>query len=61
MRINFGLSYGANIIRYNNRPSMGMFLLIIESPHEAPHGLNIFGQEKDNVTKALAKMNKILH
>jgi len=29
--------------------------------NEAPHGLTIYGQEKDNATWALARMNMILH
>ena len=28
---------------------------------EAPRGLSIFGQEMDNATSALARMNMILH
>lgn len=42
-------------------PTCGSGSLLIKVADEAPHGLTIYGQEKDNATWALAKMNMILH
>jgi type I restriction enzyme M protein len=35
--------------------------LLLKVADEAPHGITIYGQEKDNATWALSKMNMILH
>jgi len=35
--------------------------LLLKAAAEAPRGMTIYGQEKDNATWALAKMNMILH
>tara|TARA_R110002050_G_scaffold57423_5_gene129159 strand:+ start:66256 stop:68724 length:2469 start_codon:yes stop_codon:yes gene_type:complete len=35
--------------------------LLLKASDEAPRGLSIFGQEMDNATSALARMNMILH
>ena len=35
--------------------------LLLKAANEAPKGMSIFGQENDNATWALAKMNMILH
>jgi len=35
--------------------------LLLKAANEAPTGMSIFGQENDNATWALAKMNMILH
>jgi type I restriction enzyme M protein len=35
--------------------------LLIKAADEAPNGLSIYGQERDNATWALARMNMILH
>ncbi|MWJ85020.1 type I restriction endonuclease subunit M [Clavibacter michiganensis subsp. michiganensis] len=35
--------------------------LLLKAASEAPRGMTIYGQEKDNATWALAKMNMILH
>jgi len=35
--------------------------LLLKAADEAPHGITIYGQEMDNATAALAKMNMILH
>ena len=35
--------------------------LLLKAADEAPKGLSIYGQEKDNATYALAWMNMILH
>jgi type I restriction enzyme M protein len=42
-------------------PACGSGSLLIKAATEAPHGLTIYGQEKDNATWALCKMNMILH
>src|SRR6202048_2093525 len=42
-------------------PTCGSGSLLLKAAHEAPHGVTIYGQEMDNATAALAKMNMILH
>jgi type I restriction enzyme M protein len=42
-------------------PACGSGSLLLKAAAEAPRGLSIYGQEKDNATWALAKMNMILH
>lgn len=42
-------------------PTCGSGSLLLKASDEAPRGLTIFGQEKDNATSALARMNMILH
>jgi len=42
-------------------PTCGSGSLLIKAADEAPRGITIYGQEKDNATRALAKMNMILH
>ena len=42
-------------------PACGSASLLLKVNDEAPHGLTIYGQEKDNATVALAKMNMVLH
>lgn len=42
-------------------PTCGSGSLLIKAASEAPGGLSIYGQEKDNATWALAEMNMILH
>jgi type I restriction enzyme M protein len=42
-------------------PTCGSGSLLLKAAHEAPYGLSIYGQEMDNATAALAKMNMILH
>ncbi len=42
-------------------PTCGSASLLIKVNDEAPNGLSIYGQEKDNATVALAKMNMVLH
>lgn len=42
-------------------PTCGSGSLLLKAAAEAPRGMSIYGQEKDNVTWALAKMNMILH
>lgn len=42
-------------------PTCGSGSLLIKAADEAPRGITIYGQEKDNATWALARMNMILH
>jgi type I restriction enzyme M protein len=42
-------------------PTCGSGSLLLKAAHESPHGVTIYGQEMDNATAALAKMNMILH
>jgi type I restriction enzyme M protein len=42
-------------------PTCGSGSLLIKVADAAPQGLTIYGQEKDNTTRALAVMNMILH
>lgn len=42
-------------------PTCGSGSLLLKASDEAHNGLTIFGQEMDNATRALARMNMILH
>jgi type I restriction enzyme M protein len=42
-------------------PTCGSGSLLLKVAAEAPRGVTLYGQEKDNATWALAKMNMILH
>ena len=42
-------------------PTCGSGSLLLKAAAEAPHGITIYGQELNNVTAALAKMNMIMH
>ena len=42
-------------------PTCGSGSLLIKAADEAPHGLTIYGQEKDVATWTMARMNLILH
>ena len=42
-------------------PACGSGSLLLRAADETPRGLSIYGQEKDNATHALARMNMILH
>ena len=42
-------------------PTCGSGSLLLRAADEAPHGITIYGQEIDNATYALARMNMILH
>ena len=42
-------------------PTCGSGSLLLKAADEAPHGISIYGQEMDNATAALARMNMILH
>ena len=42
-------------------PTCGSGSLLLKAADEAPNGISVYGQEKDNTTYALAWMNMILH
>ena len=42
-------------------PACGSGSLLLKAADEAPRGITIYGQEKDNATYALAQMNMFLH
>ena len=42
-------------------PTCGSGSLLLRAAYEAPQGMSIYGQENDNATWSLAKMNMILH
>lgn len=42
-------------------PACGSGSLLLKAAAEAPRGMTIYGQEKDNATWALSRMNMILH
>jgi type I restriction enzyme M protein len=42
-------------------PTCGSGSLLLKAAAEAPRGITIYGQEMDNATAAMAKMNMILH
>ena len=42
-------------------PTCGSGSLLLRAANEAPEGITVYGQEKDNATHALACMNMILH
>jgi type I restriction enzyme M protein len=42
-------------------PTCGSGSLLLKGAAEAPRGITIYGQERDNATWALSKMNMILH
>lgn len=42
-------------------PTCGSGSLLLKVADEAPNGITIYGQEKDNATWALSRMNMILH
>ena len=42
-------------------PTCGSGSLLLKASDEAPKGMTIYGQEMDNATAALARMNMILH
>ena len=42
-------------------PTCGSGSLLLKAAYEAAHGITVYGQEMDNATWALARMNMILH
>lgn len=57
--IGIGASKSADQTIYD--PTCGSGSLLLKARDEAPHGITIYGQEKDVATRALAKMNMVLH
>lgn len=57
--IGIGSSKSADQTIYD--PTCGSGSLLLKARDEAPHGITIYGQEKDVATRALAKMNMVLH
>lgn len=57
------LGIGVNTDQFKSvyDPTCGSGSLLLKVADEAPRGLSIFGQEMDNATWALSKMNMILH
>ncbi len=57
------IGIGADVQKNNTiyDPTCGSGSLLIRATDEAPRGLTVYGQEKDNATYALARMNMILH
>ncbi|MFD4014518.1 type I restriction-modification system subunit M [Streptomyces albidoflavus] len=56
-----GIGAGTRQDRTVYDPTCGSGSLLLKVADEAPRGLTIYGQEKDNATWALAQMNMILH
>ena len=56
-----GISHAKSQTQTVYDPTCGSGSLLIRAADEAPHGISIYGQEMDNSTTALAKMNMILH
>jgi type I restriction enzyme M protein len=42
-------------------PTCGSGSLLLKVAHESPSGVTIYGQEKEGATRAMAKMNMVLH
>ena len=42
-------------------PTCGSGSLLLKAADKAPNGISVYGQEKDNATHALARMNMVLH
>lgn len=57
--IGIGSSKSADQTIYD--PTCGSGSLLLKARDEASHGITIYGQEKDVATRALAKMNMVLH
>ena len=56
-----GISQDTQLNQAIYDPTCGSGSLLLKAASEAPHGLTIYGQEKDNATAGLAKMNMFLH
>jgi type I restriction enzyme M protein len=56
-----GISHAKSQAQTVYDPTCGSGSLLIRAADEAPHGISIYGQEMDNSTTALARMNMILH
>jgi type I restriction enzyme M protein len=56
-----GIGQSTSIDQTLYDPTCGSGSLLLKAADEAPHGITIYGQEMDNSTAALARMNMILH
>ena len=56
-----GISHSTSQSQTVYDPTCGSGSLLIKAADEAPYSISIYGQEMDNQTVALAKMNMILH
>lgn len=56
-----GIRHARNQSQTIYDPTCGSGSLLLKAADEAPRGVTIYGQEMDNATAALAKMNMILH
>lgn len=56
-----GISHDTTLDQTIYDPTCGSGSLLLKAADEAPRGLTIYGQEKDNATAGLAKMNMFLH
>ena len=57
------IGVGADTLREQTiyDPTCGSGSLLLKAADRAPRGITVYGQEKDNATWALARMNMILH
>jgi type I restriction enzyme M protein len=56
-----GVANGTSPAQTIYDPTCGSGSLLLKAAYEAPRGVTIYGQEMDNSTWALARMNMILH
>ena len=56
-----GIGPGTSLQHTIYDPTCGSGSLLLKAADEAPRGITIYGQEKDNATYALARMNMFLH
>jgi len=56
-----GISHATSQTQTIYDPTCGSGSLLLKAADEAPKGVTVYGQENDNATTALAKMNMILH
>ena len=56
-----GIGPGTTLQHTIYDPTCGSGSLLLKAADEAPRGITIYGQEKDNATYALARMNMFLH
>lgn len=56
-----GINYATRQDQTVYDPACGSGSLLLKAADEAPRGMTVYGQEKDNATWALCKMNMILH
>jgi len=56
-----GIRFAKNQSQTIYDPTCGSGSLLLKAADEAPKGITIYGQEKDNATAGMARMNMILH